>query len=213
MAAFPVNGYKTFCPLENIINILPPPLRRLSITKINYFLFVHGVFIWQTVSFLFQPDVSLKNPCPASLGGPRKGTLPTVPSRQRPRSPPSMARGPFGTPREHGSPGPGACRPPPSPPRGSTSPPRAHRRVPPDPLVARLQAVARRRPRHQRHRRAVLLEHEAHHVPRPMGLAHVVVFAILQTPVVGSRAPRDQNARARREIARFRHTNTSSCFC
>ena len=39
MAAFPVNGYKTFCPLKIIINILPPP-RRLSITKINYFLFV-----------------------------------------------------------------------------------------------------------------------------------------------------------------------------
>ena len=67
MAAFPVNGYETLFPLENIINILLP-LRRLSITKINYFLFVHGVFIWQTVSFLFQPDVSLKNPCPASLG-------------------------------------------------------------------------------------------------------------------------------------------------
>ena len=40
MAAFPVNGHEPLFPLENIINILPPPLRRLSITKINYFLFV-----------------------------------------------------------------------------------------------------------------------------------------------------------------------------
>ena len=28
----------------------------------------HGVLIWQTASFRFQPDVSLKRPCPASLG-------------------------------------------------------------------------------------------------------------------------------------------------
>ena len=28
----------------------------------------HGVLIWLTASFLFQPDVLLKRPCPASLG-------------------------------------------------------------------------------------------------------------------------------------------------
>ena len=30
--------------------------------------FCHGVLIWLTASFFFQPDVSLKRPCPASLG-------------------------------------------------------------------------------------------------------------------------------------------------
>ena len=45
-----------------------PPPSILSIIKSFFFIWGHGVFIWQTVSFLFQPDVSLKNPCPASLG-------------------------------------------------------------------------------------------------------------------------------------------------
>ncbi len=36
--------------------------------------------------------------------------MPSIPSRQRPRNPPPMARRPFGTPREHGRPGLGACR-------------------------------------------------------------------------------------------------------
>ena len=45
-------------------------------------------------------------------------------------------------------------------------------------LVARLQAVARRSPRHQRHRSAVLLEHESHEVASPVGLAHVVALPL-----------------------------------
>ena len=40
MAAFPVNGYETFCPLKIITNILPIPYALCQLQKINYFLFV-----------------------------------------------------------------------------------------------------------------------------------------------------------------------------
>ena len=39
----------------------------------------HGVLIWLTASFLFQPDVLLKRPCPANLGV--RGRVPCPHSR------------------------------------------------------------------------------------------------------------------------------------
>ena len=68
----------------------------------------HGVFIWLFASTLFQPVASLKLSPPCQPDDPRAGTLPTIPSIQRLRAPPSMARRPVGTLREHDGRGTGA---------------------------------------------------------------------------------------------------------
>ena len=44
-----------------------PPVQHEKRQKASSRLAGHGVLIWQTVTFRFQPDVSLKCPCPASL--------------------------------------------------------------------------------------------------------------------------------------------------
>ena len=51
-----------------LLNIYYTIFLPLSIPFRHFLPCPHGVFIWQTVSFRFQPDVSLKSPCPASLG-------------------------------------------------------------------------------------------------------------------------------------------------
>lgn len=60
----------------------------------------HGVFIWLSASTCFQPDTLLKLSPPCQPDGPGAGTLPTIPSIQRLRAPPPMARRPVGTLRE-----------------------------------------------------------------------------------------------------------------
>ena len=67
----------------------------------------HGVFIWLSASTRFQPDALLKLSPPCQPDGPGAGTLPAIPSIQRLRAPPPMARRPVGTLREHGGRGPG----------------------------------------------------------------------------------------------------------
>ena len=67
----------------------------------------HGVFIWLSASTRFQPDTLLKLSPPCQPDGPGAGTLPTIPSIQRLRAPPPMARRPVGTLREHGGRDPG----------------------------------------------------------------------------------------------------------
>ena len=55
---------------------------------------------------------------------------------------------------------------------------RAHGAVPADLHIPRLQTVAGRGPRHEGDPLPVLLEDEANHVARPVGLAHVVVLTL-----------------------------------
>ena len=65
-------------------------------------------FIWLTASARFQRCTSLKTSPPCQPDGPEQGTQPTIPSIQRPQTPPHMARRPVGTLREHGGRGLGA---------------------------------------------------------------------------------------------------------
>ena len=76
----------------------------LSPDRLNH----HGVFIWLFASDPFQPDTLLKLSPPCQPDGPGAGTLPTIPSIQRLRAPPPMARRPVGTLREHDGRGLGA---------------------------------------------------------------------------------------------------------
>ena len=62
----------------------------------------HGVFIWLSASTRFQPDTLLKLSPPCQPDGPGAETQPTIPSIQRLRPHPHMARRPVGTLREHG---------------------------------------------------------------------------------------------------------------
>ena len=80
---------------------------RLSAPEWQYRHPSHGVFIWLSASTRFQPDALLKLSPPCQPDGPGAGTLPTIPSIQRLRAPPPMARRPVGTLREHGGRGPG----------------------------------------------------------------------------------------------------------
>ena len=50
--------------------------------------------------------------------------------------------------------------------------------VPADALVARLERIARGRPRHETDPLAVLLEDQPHGVARSMRLTHIMVFAL-----------------------------------
>lgn len=66
-----------------------------------HFFLGHGVFIWLTASIRFQHCTSLKLLPHCQPDGPRAETLPTIPSIQRSKAPPPMARRPVGTLREH----------------------------------------------------------------------------------------------------------------